>query len=627
VWRLVAARASAPPEVRNGLRSLPKTAAASAGNAYDEHPLMSDKPLTDIAFSSFDLHPSLLAGLEAAGFTRMTPIQALALPLALNGRDVAGQAQTGTGKTLAFLVTVINRLLTRPALADRKPEDPRALILAPTRELAIQIHKDAVKFGAELGLKFSLVYGGVDYDKQRALLQAGADVIIATPGRLIDYVKQHKVVSLHACEICVLDEADRMFDLGFIKDIRFLLRRMPVRTERQTLLFSATLSHRVLELAYEHMNEPEKLVVETEFITNAKVRQKLYFPADDEKVPLLLGLLSRSEGARTMVFVNTKAYVERVARALERGGYRVGVLSGDVPQKKRESLLGKFQKGQLEILVATDVAARGLHIEGVSHVYNYDLPFDAEDYVHRIGRTARLGAEGDAISFACERYSIGLPDIEAYIEQKIPVEPMTPELLVALPRAPRVRVEGEAEAEGDEPQESVSQIFREVREAQAAEAGRGRGGKSGSSSGSRDGRPPSRSGPRSGSSSGSSAGGERRGPRPPRREDAPGAERRERAPRPEASPASSAITAEVPAVAAAVTDGDAAKKRRRRGGRGRKREGGPGAAPQNASAAETRSHESRAQAGGGKGDDKPSLLGRIKQGVSRFFRKPTTPRH
>ncbi|HEY4555589.1 MAG TPA: ATP-dependent RNA helicase RhlB, partial [Lysobacter sp.] len=366
---------------------------------------MSDKPLTDITFSSFDLHPTLLAGLEAAGFSRTTPIQALTLPIALAGRDVAGQAQTGTGKTLAFLVAVMNRLLTRPALADRKPEDPRALILAPTRELAIQIHKDAVKFGSDLGLKFALVYGGVDYDKQRELLQQGADVIIATPGRLIDYVKQHKVVSLHACEMCVLDEADRMFDLGFIKDIRFLLRRMPIRTERQTLLFSATLSHRVLELAYEHMNEPEKVVVETEFITAAKVRQKVYYPSDEEKLPLLIALLSRSEGARTMVFVNTKAFVERVARALEKAGYRVGVLSGDVPQKKRESLLKKFQAGQLEILVATDVAARGLHIDGVSHVYNYDLPFDAEDYVHRIGRTARLGAEGDAISFACERYA------------------------------------------------------------------------------------------------------------------------------------------------------------------------------------------------------------------------------
>ena len=460
---------------------------------------MSDKPLTDISFSSFDLHPSLLAGLEAAGFSRCTPIQAMTLPVALPGGDVAGQAQTGTGKTLAFLVAVANRLLTRPALAERNPEDPRALILAPTRELAIQIHKDAVKFGSNLGLKFALVYGGVDYDKQRQILQEGADVIIATPGRLIDYVKQHKVVSLHACEMCVLDEADRMFDLGFIKDIRFLLRRMPVRTERQTLLFSATLSHRVLELAYEHMNEPQKLVVESEFITNAKVRQLMYFPADEEKIQLLIGLLSRSEGARTMVFVNTKAWVERVARALERAGYRVGVLSGDVPQKKRESLLKKFQAGQLELLVATDVAARGLHIDGVSHVYNYDLPFDAEDYVHRIGRTARLGAEGDAISFACERYAQSLPDIEAYIEQKIPVEPVTSELLTALPRKPREGVELQAE-EG----ESVGEIFREAREQRAADdarrgikpAGRGGAGRGPRVAGGGD-RPP-------------------RGPRPPR---------------------------------------------------------------------------------------------------------------
>ncbi|MFB6492305.1 ATP-dependent RNA helicase RhlB, partial [Xanthomonas perforans] len=467
---------------------------------------MSDKPLTDVTFSSFDLHPALIAGLESAGFTRCTPIQALTLPVALPGGDVAGQAQTGTGKTLAFLVAVMNRLLIRPALADRKPEDPRALILAPTRELAIQIHKDAVKFGADLGLRFALVYGGVDYDKQRELLQQGVDVIIATPGRLIDYVKQHKVVSLHACEICVLDEADRMFDLGFIKDIRFLLRRMPERGTRQTLLFSATLSHRVLELAYEHMNEPEKLVVETESITAARVRQRIYFPSDEEKQTLLLGLLSRSEGARTMVFVNTKAFVERVARTLERHGYRVGVLSGDVPQKKRESLLNRFQKGQLEILVATDVAARGLHIDGVKYVYNYDLPFDAEDYVHRIGRTARLGEEGDAISFACERYAMSLPDIEAYIEQKIPVEPVTSELLTPLPRAPRVPVEGE-EAD-DDAGDSVGTIFREAREQRAAEEQRRGGGRSGSGG--------SRSGSGGGRREGAGADGKPRPRRKPR---------------------------------------------------------------------------------------------------------------
>jgi ATP-dependent RNA helicase RhlB len=521
---------------------------------------MSDKPLTDITFSSFDLHPALLAGLESAGFSRCTPIQALTLPVALAGRDVAGQAQTGTGKTLAFLVAVMNRLLNNPALADRKPEDPRALILAPTRELAIQIHKDAVKFGADLGLRFALVYGGVDYDKQREILQQGVDVIIATPGRLIDYVKQHKVVSLHACEMCVLDEADRMFDLGFIKDIRFLLRRMPERTTRQTLLFSATLSHRVLELAYEHMNEPEKLVVETEFITAAKVRQKLYYPADEEKIPLLIGLLSRSEGARTMVFVNTKAFVERVARALERAGYRVGVLSGDVPQKKRESLLKKFQAGQLELLVATDVAARGLHIDGVSHVFNFDLPFDAEDYVHRIGRTARLGAEGDAISFACERYAMSLPDIEAYIEQKIPSEPVTAELLTALPRPERPKP---AAGEGDDEGESVSQIFREAREQKAAdEERRGGGRKPGGSGGAgrRDGA--RRDGARS-------ADGKSRPPRAPR------------PPRPEGEAAAAAAPA-VPAAhvprpeAAALPEGERKPRKRRRRRHGRPLEGAEG---------------------------------------------------
>nr|WP_295375244.1 ATP-dependent RNA helicase RhlB [Pseudoxanthomonas sp.] len=526
---------------------------------------MSDKPLTDITFTSFDLHPALLAGLENAGFSRCTPIQALTLPVALAGRDVAGQAQTGTGKTLAFLVAVMNRLLSRPALAERKPEDPRALILAPTRELAIQIHKDAVKFGADLGLRFALVYGGVDYDKQRELLQQGVDVIIATPGRLIDYVKQHKVVSLHACEVCVLDEADRMFDLGFIKDIRFLLRRMPIRTERQTLLFSATLSHRVLELAYEHMNEPEKLVVEAETVTAARVRQRMYFPADEEKIPLLLGLLSRSEGARTMVFVNTKAFVERVARALERAGYRVGVLSGDVPQKKRETLLNRFQKGQLEILVATDVAARGLPIDGVSHVYNYDLPFDAEDYVHRIGRTARLGAEGDAISFACERYAMSLPDIEAYIEQKIPVEAVTPEVLTALPRPERAPVEG---AEGEE-DESIGQIFREAREQRSAEEQRRGGGRSGSGQGNRR---------RSGGGGGSS--GERG--RGERRDGAPrgdGKPRPPRPPRPDHAAAGVPSAAATPAAAPAPqAEGERAPRKRRRRRHGRPVEGAETAA-------------------------------------------------
>ncbi|MFT3808126.1 ATP-dependent RNA helicase RhlB [Arenimonas sp.] len=499
---------------------------------------MSDKPLTDIAFSSFELQPAVLSGLEAAGFSRCTPIQAMTLPIALAGRDVAGQAQTGTGKTLAFLVATVNRLLSRPALANRGNADPRAMILAPTRELAIQIHKDAEKFAGGLGLKFALVYGGVDYDKQREILQRGADVIIATPGRLIDYVRQG-VVHLHACEVCVLDEADRMFDLGFIKDLRFLLRKLPVRTERQTLMFSATLSHRVLELAYEHMNEPEKVIVEAEFVTAARVRQKIYFPANEEKLPLLIGLLSRTEANRTMVFVNTKAWVEKVARALERAHYRVGVLSGDVPQKKRQSLLAKFQRGELEILVATDVAARGLHIDNVSHVYNFDLPFEAEDYVHRIGRTARLGAEGDAISFACEIYAQGLPAIEAYIEQKIPVESVTTEALTAIPRAPRERAVG---ADGEK-EESIADIFREAR-AELEASGRG---------------------PKSG---GGPGGGRREGSRGPRRDGAP---RREGQPRREERPAAAANDATRPAQDGQPhsprPEGERSRNRRRRGPR------------------------------------------------------------
>ena len=416
---------------------------------------MSDQPLTDLSFATFALHPTVLASLEKAGFIFCTPIQKLTVPVALSGRDIAGQAQTGTGKTLAFLVAVVHRLVATPAMPHRRPVDPRALILAPTRELAIQIHKDAERVCVSLDLRFALIYGGVDYEKQRLALQQGVDVIIATPGRLIDYVRQQRVVDLSACEICVLDEADRMFDLGFIKDVRFLLRKMPPCSQRQTLLFSTTLNYRVLELAYEHMNQPQKLTVESETITVARVRQNVYFPAEEEKIPLLLGLLAGKGKARTMVFVNTKAVVESIAQTLMSHGYNVGVLSGDVAQRKRESLLTRFQQGDLDILVATDVAARGIHIDGLEYVYNYDLPNDPQDYVHRIGRTARLGAEGDAISFACERYAQSLPDIEAFINQKIPVTSVTAELLATVSNsAPPSRRGSAADIEGESPHPS-----------------------------------------------------------------------------------------------------------------------------------------------------------------------------
>ncbi|MDE3211072.1 MAG: DEAD/DEAH box helicase, partial [Pseudomonadota bacterium] len=408
---------------------------------------MSQTVLTDTFFTNFDLHPLLQQGLDESGFTRCTPIQEMTLPLALSGRDVAGQAQTGTGKTCAFLVALMNRLLTAPAVADRKDSDPRALIIAPTRELAIQIDKDAQAIGRHTGLKTALIYGGVDYDKQRQQLRDGCDIIIATPGRMLDYHKQG-VFSLNSVEVMVIDEADRMFDLGFIKDVRFIFRRLPPREQRQVLLFSATLSHRVLELAYEHMHEAEKLVVESDNVTADKVRQLVYFPAKEEKMPLLLNLLDRTQPSRSIIFVNTKAAAERVTDRVKRHGCRVGAISGDVPQLKRQKLLQRFQDGQLDILVATDVAARGLHIPAVSHVFNYDLPHEAEDYVHRIGRTARLGAEGDAISFACDLYAMSLPEIETYIGQSIPVASMDPQLLV-MPKSREIDAEFAANAAAD----------------------------------------------------------------------------------------------------------------------------------------------------------------------------------
>ncbi|HEY7965285.1 MAG TPA: DEAD/DEAH box helicase [Steroidobacteraceae bacterium] len=367
-------------------------------------------------------------GIRQAGFVTCTPIQAQTLPIALAGRDVAGQAQTGTGKTAAFLVAMYHSLLTRPASAQRQPTSVRALIVAPTRELAVQIHHDALTLGAHTGLRQLVVFGGIDYEKQRTQLAAGCEVLIGTPGRLIDYFKQH-VFDLRHAQVLVLDEADRMFDLGFIADIRYILRRLPHPERRQSMLFSATLSQRVLELAYEHMNNPELVRIEPDKMTVDQVRQLMYYPSMEEKVPLLIGLLHQSEAVRTMVFVNTKRTAERLEATLKANGFEAQALSGDVPQNKRLRFLRDFHDGKLAVLIATDVASRGLHIPDVSHVFNFDLPQDAADYVHRIGRTARAGAEGDAISFACEEYAVSLPDIESYVGHKIPFSPIAPELL------------------------------------------------------------------------------------------------------------------------------------------------------------------------------------------------------
>jgi len=380
---------------------------------------MSDAHLSLLRFDSLNIPDSVKRGIAELGYTRCTPIQAQTLPVALAGGDVAGQAQTGTGKTAAFLVALFNRLLTDPGAPNRPQNAPRAIVIAPTRELAVQIHSDAEGIGKYTGLKLAIVFGGVDYEKQRRVLEEGVDVLIGTPGRIIDYFKQH-VFDLRHIQVAVMDEADRMFDLGFIKDIRFILRRLPHPTLRLNMMFSATLSHRVMELAYEHMNNPALIRIEPDKMTVDKVKQVLYFPSTEEKIPLLMGLLRRIDARRTMVFVNTKRVAEVLERTLTANGFVAQAISGDVPQTKRLKMMRDFHNGDIAVLIATDVASRGLHIPDVSHVFNFDLPNDAEDYVHRIGRTARAGAAGDAISFGCEEYAIALPDIEQYIGHQIP---------------------------------------------------------------------------------------------------------------------------------------------------------------------------------------------------------------
>jgi ATP-dependent RNA helicase RhlB len=390
---------------------------------------MSNTHLTDVSFSDFDLPESLLQGIESTGFSRCTPIQAETLPIALDGKDVSGQAQTGTGKTAAFLIATYAHLLRHSANEQRRVNQPRAIILAPTRELAVQIHKDAMALGQFTGLKLGLVFGGTGYEAQRKQLEEGVDVLIGTPGRIIDYFKQ-RVFDLKAVQVMVLDEADRMFDLGFIKDIRYLLRRMPHPEKRLNLLFSATLSHRVQELAYEHMNNPQPVEIAPAQVTANQITEQVYYPSKEEKIPLLLGMLKTHPVGRVLIFVNTKRIAEEVEAYLKGNDYGVALLSGDVPQKKRLRLLQAFTDGEVNIMVATDVAARGLHIPAVSHVINFDLPQDAEDYVHRIGRTARAGASGDALSFACDEYVFSLPEIEEYIGHKIPVASITSDLLL-----------------------------------------------------------------------------------------------------------------------------------------------------------------------------------------------------
>ncbi len=373
--------------------------------------------LTQTHFASFDLHPSLLQGLEDAGFERCTPIQAETLPISLKGRDVAGQAQTGTGKTAAFLVTVFNRLSAEPPSEDRAP---RALIVAPTRELAQQIYEEALNIGQHLDLSVVQVVGGVDYDRQAEALKTGVDIVVCTPGRIIDYIRQ-RIFNPDRISMVVIDEADRLFDLGFTKDMRFILRKLPSYEKRQSMLFSATLSYRVLELTYEYMNLPEFISVTPQDITVEGIDQELYHVGEDQKLPLLLGLLQREQWERILIFVNTKVGVEWLTRKLKGNGLPAEMITGDLPQRKRFQLMDRYKSGKIKILVATDVASRGIHVEDISHVINYDLPQDAENYIHRIGRTARAGKAGKAISLACERYVLHLEAMEQMLGHKLPV--------------------------------------------------------------------------------------------------------------------------------------------------------------------------------------------------------------
>ncbi len=372
-----------------------------------------------IPFCEFDLPEAVHRGITAAGFSVCTPVQEATLPLALAGKDVAGQAPTGTGKTAAFLIAAFTRLLRSGKHA--VPGRPRALVIAPTRELTVQIHEDARLLGRYVEFRTLAVYGGIDYERQREALRESLDLVVGTPGRLIDYLKQ-RVFDLRAIEVLVVDEADRMFDMGFIKDIRYMLRRMPPYETRQSFLFSATLGYREMELAYEYMNDPVRVSTTPEQLTVAEVEEVLYHVERREKFALLLGLLKQEKGERILIFTNTKREADWLAERLDLHGYQSQAITGDLDQKKRLRVIAQFKAGQLPILVATDVASRGLHIEGVTHVVNYDLPQNPEDYVHRIGRTARAGASGKAMTLADEVFVLGLEPVEKMLGYKIPVE-------------------------------------------------------------------------------------------------------------------------------------------------------------------------------------------------------------
>lgn len=365
-------------------------------------------------FTEFSLHESLLQGIEGAGYVDCTPVQEQVLKSSLEGRDLYVQSQTGTGKTAAYLTSVIQELLTRGESAGKK-----ALVMVPTRELAVQVQEEAQKLSKFTSLKCASFYGGVGYDKQVASLKKGVDIMIGTPGRVID-LNHGNQMDLSSVAFLVIDEADRMFDMGFYPDLRTLIKVLPSSEQRQTMLFSATLNSYVKNLAWEYTRNPAEITIAAENITVDEIAQELFHVSSDDKMKLLLGIISREKPESLIVFCNTKKSCEIVAKRLKMNGFESEFIIGDLPQKKRLTIMDKFKAGAIKCLVATDVAARGIDVNDLAMVINYDLPNEAENYVHRIGRTARAGKSGKAFTFCSEQDVYSLPPIERYIEKSIP---------------------------------------------------------------------------------------------------------------------------------------------------------------------------------------------------------------
>jgi ATP-dependent RNA helicase RhlB len=387
-----------------------------------------------VTFRELGLPEPLLRAVDDLGFERCTPIQQEVLPYTLLGHDCIGKAQTGTGKTAAFLLTIMNDLLRNPPDEPRYMGEPRALVIAPTRELVLQIGKDAEELAAHADLHVVTLIGGVDYDRQRQQLERKlVDILVATPGRLMDFHSQRQI-HLDRVELLVIDEADRMLDMGFIPQVRRIVRQTPPKSHRQTMFFSATFTEEVVRLSGEWTHDPVRVEIDAQSVASKDIDQVVYLVEADRKLDLLLNLLDRPEAASVMIFANRRDQVRRLHERLERAGISCGILSGEVPQQKRVKTLEAFREGSYRVLVATDVAGRGIHVEGVTHVVNFTLPEDPDDYVHRIGRTGRAGASGTSISFACEDDAFLLPQIEQLLGQKLPCVHPDPEMLLARKR-------------------------------------------------------------------------------------------------------------------------------------------------------------------------------------------------